>query len=189
MWPTSTVAFVIQLVSEQGCQAPKPVLYPLSTEPASSKEAETKATLTYRVKTKGCRWFSIISSSHLCEQSKCQKKRTSPPSFPSVPFPTSLILAHHPTSLHWRRWEAGPALWGLGQAGGRCVGRLGHKTGTGVMVVIIFQRLLWGKLNFYCVSVLSCWWQSIPTFTMHPKGSPIKMVSCKEYDNIKQNDL
>lgn len=38
------MAFVIQLLSEQAGQAPKPVLDPLSTEPASSKEAETKAT-------------------------------------------------------------------------------------------------------------------------------------------------
>ena len=101
-------------------QAPKPVLYPLSTEPASSKEAETKATLTYRVKTKGWQWFSFISSSHLCDQSKCQKKRTSSPSFPSAPFPAGLILAHHPTSLHWRRWEAGPALAGAGAGWREC---------------------------------------------------------------------
>lgn len=76
--------------------------------------------MTYRVKTKDCRWFSFISSSHLCDQSKCQKKRISPPSFPSVPFPTGLILAHHPTSPYWRRWEAGPALAGGGAGWREC---------------------------------------------------------------------
>ena len=52
-------------------------------------------------------------------QSKCQKKGISPPSLPSIPFPTGLILAHPPTNLNWTRWEAGPALAG---AGGRLEG-------------------------------------------------------------------
>lgn len=47
-------------------------------------------------------------------QSKCQKKGISPPSLPSIPFPTGLILAHPPTNLYWTRWEAGPALAGAG---------------------------------------------------------------------------
>lgn len=120
MWPTSTVAFVIQLVSEQGWSGSKACPIPTFYRTCQQQRGRNKGYTDLQGKNKGLRWFSFISSSHLCDQSQCQKKRTSSPSFPSAPFPAGLILAHHPTSLHWRRWEAGPALAGAGAGWREC---------------------------------------------------------------------